>query len=1221
MKFRLVDFLRSWVLSGLSLVARCGFLLALVTGFTAQPISAAEPTNSVLHFDGNGSYLELPPHSLDGYKAITVEAWVRPERLGFFTRFFEFGTQKDRLVACWQGLYNVHVNSPGVTKWGFLNHFLSRDESNGWIHLAVVSDGNSFIGYLNGSLILQRRFETPFKPSGDGKKYYFGKDTFGGEEEDFVGQMDEIRIWDKALSSDEIKTGLSQRLPWGSTNLVVLVNSDSNRIKTIDGSEKTALFRGALNWKGQERSLTEVTRTLRHQKLEIVFPPEIHSLTNIDLNNVKLDRGVAYGCSGLRWRFNDYQITTNSNGNLVYTEDLQWFPEQFATEICLFAWGKSNELWTAVHPLNLSASNASVQSVYLKRSDTNALRNLLKGPLTQAIRERREVQQNLRFLQSLGLKEEATEALIDAAVAGGYQSYPSRMLLRQEVPERLGKFYQVRQSVSARFLGGIVAALGLVMGCLWIFNRRMIFALWFGFTCLPISLWLLFGENTYRINLRAAVLCALVPLLFGLIRSTLNQRIPLRCWLPIAALLPVFGIGFYNAFNDVTSAGSGFKYIPYLGLWLNLAIFSQVWLLLETALSLRQVSSSVSMLQRRFVLWTWISALILCIGIPSFWFTVCFYWANAPIGGDLLSWILKLQKLIVSGLPIRPDSNPDLAWEYVQIPAVISFALSGFCLLGNRFRELRMSLESSHGVALQQLEEIKVKSEALQVAQVAAEAASKAKSQFLANMSHELRTPLNAIIGYSEMLQEEADDLGTPEIKPDLQKIHGAGKHLLGLINDILDLSKIEAGKMTLYLETFEVQTLLNEVAATVQPMINKNGNQLTLEVAPEIGSMRADVTKVRQALFNLLSNASKFTDKGSITLRARRQGADLVFDVIDSGIGMTPEQVGRLFQAFAQADASTSKKYGGTGLGLALSRKFCQLMGGDLTVTSEYGKGSTFTATIPALVIEVAEESTPAASATPAGTLSTGSGPLVLVIDDDLTVQDLLRRSLNRDGFRVETAADGATGLARARELRPAMITLDVMMPGMDGWEVLAALKEDPETADIPVIVVSIVDERGLGFSLGAADYLTKPLDFSRLSSVLNRHAKVGLGRRVLIVEDNEATQELLQKRLTKEGWQVVAAGNGREALERLTQGPPDLVLLDLMMPEMDGFEFLEAFRKQPGCAQITVVVMTAKILTPADHQRLRGQVSQVVAKTNLSPEMLAAEIRSVLGKTLPNP
>ena len=1217
MKFRLVDLLRSWVLSGLCLAARCGFLLALITGFTAQPVSAAEPTNSVLHFDGNGSYLELPPHSLDGYKAITVEAWVRPERLGYFTRFFEFGTQKDRLAASWQGSFVVEatVSSSGDNPYGWSSGFLSRNENNGWIHLTVVSDGNGFIGYLNGNVIIKRKSPTYFNPAGDGNRYYFGKSTFGGEEEDFVGQMDEIRIWDKALSAEEIKTGLSQRAPWGSSNLVVLVNSDTNRVKAMDGSEKTALFRGALNWKVQERSLAEVTRTLRHQNLEIIFPPEIHSLMNIDF--LKLDRGVAYGWN---WRFDKYQVRTNANGNIIYKLNLQWFPEQFATELCLSAGGRSNEVWTAVHPLNLLTSNAGVQSVYLKRSDTNALRNLLKGPLTQAIRERREVQQNLRFLQSLGLKEEATEALIDAAVAGGYQSYPSRMLLRQEVPERLGKFYQVRQSVSARFLGGIVAALGLVMGCLWIFNRRMIFALWFGFTCLPISLWLLFGENSYRVYLRLVVLSALVPLLFGLIRSTLNQRIPLRCWLPIAALLPAFGIGFYNAFNNITSSGNRFIDTPYLWLWLNLAIFSQVWLLLETALSLRQVSSSVSMLQRRLVLWTWISALILCIGIPSFWFTVCFYWANAPMGGDFLSWILKLQKLIVSWLPVGAGENPDLAWEMIQVPAVISFALSGFCLLGNRFRELRLSLEASNSMALQQLEEIKLKSEALQIAQVAAEAASKAKSQFLANMSHELRTPLNAIIGYSEMLQEEADDLGTPEIKPDLQKIHGAGKHLLGLINDILDLSKIEAGKMTLYLETFEVQTLLNEVAATVQPMINKNGNQLTLEVAPEIGSMRADVTKVRQALFNLLSNASKFTDKGSITLRARRQGANLVFDVIDSGIGMTAEQVGRLFQAFAQADASTSKKYGGTGLGLALSRKFCQLMGGDLTVTSEYGKGSTFTATIPALVIEVAEESTPAASATPAGTLSTGSGPLVLVIDDDATVQDLLRRSLNRDGFRVETASDGATGLARARELRPAIITLDVMMPGMDGWEVLAALKEDPETADIPVIVVSIVDERGLGFSLGAADYLTKPLNFSRLSSVVNRHAKVGQGQRVLVVEDDEATQELLQKRLTKEGWQVVAASNGREALERLTQGPPDLVLLDLMMPEMDGFEFLEAFRKQPGCAQTTVVVMTAKILTPADHLRLRGQVSQVVAKANLSPEMLAAEIRSALGKTLPN-
>jgi len=477
-----------------------------------------------------------------------------------------------------------------------------------------------------------------------------------------------------------------------------------------------------------------------------------------------------------------------------------------------------------------------------------------------------------------------------------------------------------------------------------------------------------------------------------------------------------------------------------------------------------------------------------------------------------------------------------------------------------------------------------------------------------------LRTPLNAIIGYSEMLQEEADDLGTPEIKPDLQKIHGAGKHLLGLINDILDLSKIEAGKMSLYLETFEIQTLLDEVSATVQPLVQKNGNQLILEVDADIGSMRADITKVRQTLFNLLSNASKFTDKGTIRLRARRQAENLVFEVIDSGIGMTPEQVSRLFQAFAQADSSTSRKYGGTGLGLALSRKFCQLMGGDMTVVSEAGKGSTFTATIPAQVTEAAVEAAQSSTGSPTTLPSTGSGPLVLVIDDDTTVQDLLRRSLNRDGFRVETAADGTSGLEKARALRPAIITLDVMMPGMDGWEVLAALKEDPATSDIPVIVMSIIDEKGLGFSLGAADYLTKPLDFNRLAMVVKRHANPEGEHTVLVVEDDLATQDLVSKQLEKEGWRVILAGNGREALERLTKGKPDLVLLDLMMPQMNGFEFLEVFRKHPGCAGISVVVMTAKILTDSDRQRLRGQVAYIVEKALMTPENLVVDIRKAL-------
>ena len=1214
MKSRLVDLLRSWVLRNLCFVARCGFLLALVTGLTDQSIGAAEPTNSVLHFDGNDSYLELPPYSLDGYKAITVEAWVRPERLGFFTRFFEFGTQGGRLVACWNfgRVFNIHTEHL-ETSYAFPNGVISCINDNEWIHLAVVSSGKSFEGYLNGERIIDRQTSAEFYPAGDGKRYYFGRDTFGGEEEDYIGQMDEIRIWSKALTSDEIKSGLAQRYSWGSPDLVTLINSNTNRVKSIDGKESSALFRGSLGWQNQERTPEGVLRTLKHQHLELILPSNIRSLTNfwstiIVKNQEKVNSIDRSGYN--------IQNSVNEQGDLVLSLDVFGFQKQPSSELYILLVAPEFGGLSAVYPLDFSPSDSRGSSVTFKPIDFNSLQLQLGNTLSKAIRDRMAVSDCLNFLGFLGLEELATEALIDAAAAGGYQSYPARELLRRKIPERLAKFFQFRQSISARFLGGTVAALGLVMGCLWIFNRQMRFAVWFGLVCVPVSFWLLNGENTYAVSMRFAVLSALLPLLFGFVCSALNQKIPVRYWVSIVALMPGFIMCCFDAFKNTGSVNSG-STIHWL--WLNISVLVLLWILLELILKFRGVNESVSILHRRLVLFTCLSISFLCLGIPSFWFTSFLHQSGARLSGDLFSYLLQFQNLLVSWLPVRVGENPDLAWEVIQIPVVLSFSFSGFCLLGNRFRELRISLEASNSTALQQLEEIKIKSEALQVAQVAAETASNAKSQFLANMSHELRTPLNAIIGYSEMLQEEADDLGTPEIKPDLQKINGAGKHLLGLINDILDLSKIEAGKMTLYLETFDVRAVLDEVAAMVQPLIAKNANQLTLEISPEIGSMRADVTKVRQTLFNLLSNASKFTDKGTIILRARREGGNMVFDVIDSGIGMTPEQVSRLFQAFAQADASTSRKYGGTGLGLALSRKFCQLMGGDMSVASEHGKGSTFTATIEAEVQEVAADAAPAEkSASDKAAANTSSGPLVLVIDDDATVQDLLRRSLSRDGFRVETANNGASGLTRARELQPVIITLDVMMPGMDGWEVLGALKADPMTANIPVIVMSIVDEKGLGFSLGAADYLTKPLDYSRLSSVVNRHAQGGRGQRVLVVEDDPATQELVTKYMTKEGWQVVTANNGRAALDRVSEGKPDLVLLDLMMPEMDGFEFLEAFRQQPGCAQINVVVMTAKILTDQDRLRLQGQVAQVVAKTQLTSEMLTSKIRAAIGSTV---
>ena len=499
---------------------------------------------------------------------------------------------------------------------------------------------------------------------------------------------------------------------------------------------------------------------------------------------------------------------------------------------------------------------------------------------------------------------------------------------------------------------------------------------------------------------------------------------------------------------------------------------------------------------------------------------------------------------------------------------------------------------------------------ALAAAKDAAEAANRAKSSFLANMSHELRTPLSAVIGYTEMLEDEAEDMGEQAMLTDLGKIKTNAQHLLGLINDVLDLSKVEAEKMDVFAEDIEVATFVREAAGTVEALVHRKSNELVLDVGEGVGTMRSDAVKLRQCLFNLLSNAAKFTENGTITLGIRREtsagGEWLSFSVRDTGIGMTADQVSRLFQRFAQADETTTRKFGGTGLGLALSRAFARLLGGDVTVESVEGQGTCFTLRVPAVLPERTLE--PDVKATLEGLH--GTGELVLVIDDEASQRDLMTRFLQRQGFTVRTASDGQRGLDLAKSLLPHIVLLDVMMPGMDGWSVLRALKADPATSAIPVIMVSFVDNPGLSMTLGAADAVPKPVDWTRLKAVLDQFRE--RGGDVLVVDDDSDVRERLRTVLEKNGWTVQEAGNGAEALERVAHTPPHLILLDLTMPVMDGFAFLHRLRERSDGADIPVIVLSARDISAAEREQL-VEADQVLRKDETSMRDLTAELRKL--------
>jgi CheY-like chemotaxis protein/anti-sigma regulatory factor (Ser/Thr protein kinase) len=491
-------------------------------------------------------------------------------------------------------------------------------------------------------------------------------------------------------------------------------------------------------------------------------------------------------------------------------------------------------------------------------------------------------------------------------------------------------------------------------------------------------------------------------------------------------------------------------------------------------------------------------------------------------------------------------------------------------------------------------------------------------------MSHELRTPLNAIIGLTEMLKEDAADDGLDDFEEPLDRVFNAGKHLLTLINDVLDLSKIEAGRVELFNETFELKQVLDDVIKTSSTLAAKNENELVIEYHADIDFVTADQTRLKQVVLNLISNACKFTEKGKITVginKIPQDGGDLIsIDVSDTGIGMSMEQMAKLFNSFVQADSSTTRKYGGTGLGLTISKQLAILMGGDVVVNSELGNGTTFTATFLADFIGASESLKNLSTQTSSlienvVSLENSLGKTVLIIDDDPTVSELMKRQLIKENYKVVVAPNGKEGIRLARDLKPDVITLDILMPEMDGWSVLRTLKADPEVSDIPVIMASILDEKNKGFSLGAADFLSKPVQKEYLMKSIRNLIGNKDNLKICLIEDDDSLRFTMREILEKQDVKIIEAENGKIGMSILQNEEikPDLILLDLMMPVMNGFEFLKAIR-ETDLSSIPILVLTGAELTDEERQFLSGETQRILEKSDDTLSTIVNEVGNVL-------
>jgi len=494
--------------------------------------------------------------------------------------------------------------------------------------------------------------------------------------------------------------------------------------------------------------------------------------------------------------------------------------------------------------------------------------------------------------------------------------------------------------------------------------------------------------------------------------------------------------------------------------------------------------------------------------------------------------------------------------------------------------------------------------------------ASDQKTKFFANMSHELRTPLNAILGYGEMLYEDCEDLGYDDLLPDLKKITSSGTHLLSLINNILDLSKIEAGKMELFVTSFEIENMVQTIKDVSEPLAAKNNNGFVINLDGAMGSMSQDETKLRQCLTNFLSNGFKFTKNGTVTLDIKsRIDGDIEFvdfAVIDTGAGMSPEGVAKVFEEYTQAERSTSANYGGTGLGLPISKKFAEMMGGDIVVTSEEGVGSKFTISVPRECPEYAEDEVDANVIN-----LDDQDNLVVLVDDDVAMHDLIKRTISKLNLTLLGATNSEKGMELIREIKPKLILLDVLMPGRDGWSLLKECKTDQDLKNIPVIMISQLNQSNLAASLGANDYLTKPIDRNHFVNTVRRIlGNETQDHKVLVIDDDKDVREILTRLLKDAGYRPIDARDGKEGLER-TKDEPSLIILDLEMPRMDGFEFLDNYIKNvPEEKRSPVLVFSGKDLTEVQEELLKERVVGLVKKDDVSMENLSKMIQGIVTK-----